>query len=182
MNYKIISDQYLGQLKKMHEVTNFGANARRIKPHLHDLPYWIETSRSNSILDFGCGQGGVVRKLQKLYPEIAIEGYDPAVPNFNTWPDRTFDMVYSCDVLEHIEPHLLENVFALLNETFGKILYLNISWRPAVKNLPDGRNAHLIVEDHLWWKKKIQSELKDGKIVAETFLHKSQNYVVVWER
>lgn len=33
--------------------------------------------------------------------------------------------------------------------------FFTISTVPAIKKLPDGRNAHLIVEDYRWWLPKI---------------------------
>ena len=64
------------------------------------------------------------------------------------------------DVLEHIEPELLENVLDDLCGLSQKAVYLCVATRPAKKILSDGRNAHLIVEDESWWLPKLMERWK----------------------
>jgi hypothetical protein len=55
-------------------------------------------------------------------------------------------MVACIDVLEHIEPKLLENVLDDLQRVTREIGFFTVSTVLAEKTLADGRNAHLIVE------------------------------------
>lgn len=58
-------------------------------------------------------------------------------------------------MLEHIEPPLLNNVLAELQGIVSKIGFFTVHTGPAVKVLPDGRNAHLIQEPSSWWLKRL---------------------------
>jgi hypothetical protein len=80
--------------------------------------------------------------------------YDPAVPGWDEKPDSA-QLVCSIDVLEHIEPELIDNVLDDLQglvEFFG---FFTIHTGPAKKVLSDGRNAHLIQEGPEYWLPKL---------------------------
>jgi hypothetical protein len=66
-------------------------------------------------------------------------------------------MVACIDVLEHIEPHLLDNVLDDLRRVTRDLLFVTVDCGPAVKVLPDGRNAHLIQQPPSWWLPKLMS-------------------------
>ena len=89
-----------------------------------------------------------------------IYNYDPASKIFNKKPHKKFDMIICIDVLEHVEPDLLDNVLIELNDLALKYIYLIIDRVPAKKKLSDGRNAHLIQEGSLFWKEKISKYFK----------------------
>jgi len=80
----------------------------------------VQTARPESILDAGCGEGLLLERVVKAVP-AAVAGFDfsgaavararirvpgadlreariEAVP----WPDRVFDVVICCEVLEHL--------------------------------------------------------------------------------
>jgi hypothetical protein len=63
--------------------------------------------------------------------------------------------VVCTDVLEHIEPELIDNVLDHLKDLTRKVAFLAIATRPARKNLADGRNAHLIIQPSSWWLAKL---------------------------
>lgn len=98
------------------------------------------------ILDYGAGKGTLADAL----PMIPFKNYDPAVPEWSSAPEPAA-IVTCTDVLEHIEPELLTSVLDDLQRVTKKFLYLNVATRPAKKTLADGRNAHLIVEQHKFW-------------------------------
>ena len=83
-------------------------------------------------------------------------------------------MLFTTDVMEHIEPRYLSSVLEHINDLFTNIGYFYIATSPAKKKLPDGRNAHLIVEGPDFWREKIQKKI-DGKIIWEDVLER--NYV-----
>ena len=102
-------------------------------------------------------------------------------------------MLISTDVLEHIEPVFLDSVLKDIHETFQKNAFLIIATSPAKKFLPDGRNAHLIVETPGWWKDKIEKNMPGVKIVHHEFVektrtdkqgrvHPNNKYIVVLEK
>jgi 2-polyprenyl-3-methyl-5-hydroxy-6-metoxy-1,4-benzoquinol methylase len=76
------------------------------------------------------------------------------VPGRDVLP-KPSDVVVCTDVLEHIEPEKLDAVLDHILRLTGYFAHLVISTRPANAVLPDGRNAHLIVETPDWWLEKI---------------------------
>ena len=63
---KTISEEYARQLAQLHdEKASFG-DAKGLKA----IEKWIKEFKPESILDYGCGKGGVVLALKEAYPEI----------------------------------------------------------------------------------------------------------------
>lgn len=156
----IISHEYTEQLKKLHERKSFGVGSKIPG----EVEQCIEKYSVTSILDFGCGKGHTLAAVQNKFPNITCYGYDPAREGFTVMPDNV-DLIYSSDVLEHIEPHLLDQTLNGLHQCANKAMYHLIACHPAKKGLPDGRNAHLVIETPIWWKNKLQS--LGWKIVGE---------------
>ena len=77
------------------------------------------------------------------------------------------DLVYSSDVLEHVEPDLIDET---INHLFSisNYQYHLIACHPAKKALSDGRNAHLIIEDPSWWLKKFEAQLGNEWEIVST--------------
>ena len=84
-------------------------------------------------------------------PDANIREYDPAVPGKDAEPQPA-DLVICTDVLEHIEPDCLNDVLDHIRQVSLKYAFVNVSTRPAVKFLQDGRNAHLIIQPADWWR------------------------------
>lgn len=104
------------------------------------------------ILDYGCGK----QTLAAALPTLKIVGYDPAIPKVSARPVPA-DLVVCGDVLEHIEPELLDEVISDLKMLSKKMTFVVLSTREAKKTLSDGRNAHLIVKSPIWWIKKFEN-------------------------
>ena len=102
--------------------------------------------QSDDALDYGCGK----QTLNESIKGIDVIGYDPCIEGLDATPDP-HDIVVCTDVMEHIEPEHLQAVIQDLHRVTQKALFCTIATRPAVKILSDGRNAHLIQEDHRWW-------------------------------
>jgi hypothetical protein len=81
-------------------------------------------------------------------------------------PGQSFDCVVSADVFEHIEPTHLDQTLALIGQKMLRVGWFRIACYPAKKMLPDGRNAHLIVEQPEWWREKLLKNMPI-KIVNE---------------
>jgi len=145
----LISEGYKELLRKHREVQPmWGAGGKRHIPKIQKL---VDEHHFESVLDYGCGHGVILQYLQA--PLKA--GYDPGMPEYANTPELPFDMVISTDVLEHIEPELLDNVLDHIQSLTRRFAYLCVCCREARHILPDGRNAHLIVEDENWWLDKL---------------------------
>jgi len=107
---------------------------------------------AKSILDYGCGKGGLGRALSHM----TVIGYDPAIPGLDKRPSPA-DLVVCTDVLEHIEPECLDEVLDDLMRCAAKGVFLTVATRPAQKVLEDGRNAHLIQQGADWWVPKLMA-------------------------
>jgi hypothetical protein len=146
----LISAKYCKAQKVMH------ANPRGYGRKGH---YWaptvIEVAQRydvQSICDYGAGQ----RKLGEALRAAGFicRDYDPAIPGIDG-PPSFADMVVSTDMLEHCEPHKLENVLAHIRMLARKAVFIVVACRPAQKLLPNGDNAHLIIQPKGWWQEKL---------------------------
>jgi hypothetical protein len=153
------SNDYLEELKLLHNKKTFGT-ASNIPNEVKEL---IENQSINSILDFGAGKGLTSSALKSNY-NINVYTYDPVTFPIKL-PDQV-DLVYSSDVLEHVEPNLINKTLEDLSHRAQLYQYHLIACHPAKKSLSDGRNAHLIIKPPAWWKQKI-SNLSKWKIVHE---------------
>lgn len=165
----MITPEYQEQLKSLHSSSKAFGNKAVIP---EEVTLLIEKYQVESILDFGCGKGHMVLALKEKYPTIAVYGFDPGTESFDNLPEKV-DMIFSFDVLEHIEPELLDQTLLDLAQRTNKVMYHLIACHPAKKNLSDGRNAHLIVETPEWWKQKLQTVLNwkmynDNVVVYES--------------
>ena len=141
-------------------------DGKSLKFFFHPIKQVINFTKSNSIIDFGCG------KAKYYFQEITINNnsyrnitnywnihniylYDPGVKNFSKYPTRKADGIICIDVVEHIPEsdavNFIEELFRLAN----KFVFIVIACYPAKKNLPDGRNVHLCVKSAEDWKKII---------------------------
>ena len=64
---------------------------------------------------------------------------------------RPAALVVALDTLEHVEPACLDAVLSHIASLTRQLFFADIALRPASKFLPDGRNAHLLVESPNWW-------------------------------
>jgi len=147
------SKQYLEELQILHGKKTFGNTSALPK----DVIELITKNNIRSILDFGCGKGLACSSVATDI--LTVYSYDPVISPI-TLPDKV-DLVYSSDVLEHIEPDHLSNVISKLYNIADKYQYHLIACHPAKKLLSDGRNAHLIVESPAWWKELIEQKNKE---------------------
>lgn len=111
---------------------------------------------ARSILDYGCGEGALGAALRRL-PLVGfqIDDYDPAVPGKDMPPGQA-DLVVVTDVLEHVEPDRLWSVLKHLRKLARQKIFAVIAMKPSNHILPDGRNAHLIVQPGSWWKQQFR--------------------------
>lgn len=148
----LISREYQQQNEQLHQrPQGFGRDGKKHAARVHD---WAQGLRALSILDYGCGAGTLREALRRQKFRGRIDEYDPAVKGKTKMPAPA-DLVVCTDVLEHVEPDKVDVVLAHLQSLAGRGLFLTIATRSANNVLPDGRNAHLIVEPVEWWLRKL---------------------------
>lgn len=147
----MISEEYRQMNKDLHAARKtYGASGHRWAEYLTSV-----VSEGVSVLDYGCGKG----TLKAALPDMDIREYDPAVEGKDAPPDEA-SIVVCTDVLEHIEPEFLDSVLAHIKSLAVDAALLVVATRPANKTLPDGRNAHLIIEGPDWWRDKISEHFE----------------------
>lgn len=162
----LISGEYKALNEQCHrENRGWGKGGTRWLSHIV-----VEMKRLScvTVLDYGCGKGALVRDLAGQ--GFMSEGYDPAVPEYRIRIDSRRDYVVCTDVLEHIEYDCIDAVLADIADTAVDGAFLVISLRKAQKILPDGRNAHLIVENEDWWENKVFASFTDFDIDYDVYL------------
>jgi hypothetical protein len=143
----LITEPYRDEQRRLHATAEYGQRGAK----------WLETVtwlamhyRAGSILDYGCGRGTLGNQLRAQQSIVDVRDYDPAVPGKDA-PPATADLVVCTDVLEHIEPECLIAVLDHLRYLTRRALFLVVNLTPTHHRLSDGRNAHLIQQNALWW-------------------------------
>lgn len=146
----MISKEYRTLIQQKHREQRWGEGGHLWAPYLAyrldelKLPY--------RVLDYGCGRG----TLKTSLPSSAdVREYDPGIPGKDAAPAPA-EVVICTDVLEHVEAEQLDSVLAHLARLVQRFGLFVICCRAAKEKLPDGRNAHLIVQPPLWWLAQLQ--------------------------
>lgn len=146
----LISPEYQLQQSQMHGMYDYGVASVTYAPIVSMYCNKLEIT---SLLDYGCARCKLFENL-KVDHKMSLQAYDPAIPEYSAAPIPN-QMVTCIDVLEHIEPELLDNVLDDLQRLTLEVGLFSICSAPAKKVLPDGRNAHLIQQPIEWWLPKI---------------------------
>jgi hypothetical protein len=150
---KLISDEYRSQQQHLHDTTAYGTASIGYAPLVQEIVNKLEIGH---LLDYGCGKSMNLGSHLKPKQKLTYQGYDPGVPDLAGDPVPA-QMVACIDVLEHIEPECLDNVLDHMASLTEAVVFLSVHMGPALKKLPDGRNAHLIQEPMEWWLPKLMS-------------------------
>jgi len=141
----LITAEYAKLNAQLHaDRPDYGTSGQRWAPVVSTLSARVQAT---DILDYGCGKQTLAKALGAGH---RVRGYDPAVPELNATPSPA-DLVVCTDVLEHVEPHCIDDVLDDLCRLTQKAALITVATRPAVKILADGRNAHLTVQPFSWW-------------------------------
>jgi SAM-dependent methyltransferase len=135
----------------------WGSSAGRWRGHVLDLAHRLD---AKVILDYGCGKG-MLKVLTEKFGYRVTE-YDPGIPG-KDGPPEPADLVACLDVIEHLEPACLTDVLRDIERLAKTGALLVIALYPAGEILPDGRNAHLILESPKWWCDKLAEVFNDLK-------------------
>ena len=152
--------------------------------HLDNIKKLIETTKSETALDYGCGkaQHYIKDKIHLSWGLEKIGLYDPAILKWDCLPGDNFDCVICTDVLEHVPEReinkTLEEIFTLSN----KCVYLNIAMYPARQILPNGENAHCTLKPEQWWRNRIAETIKENINVHVVYSYTHGNKNIVYDR
>jgi len=148
---KTITEEYRRLQQELHKNPNYGVASLTFAPLVAKV---IRETGAASLSDYGAGKKNLVKGLADAGIVLAAyHPYDPAFPEYG--PPQPADLVCCIDVLEHIEPELVDNVIAELAAITPKLGFFTIHMGPAMKVLADGRNAHLIQKPSSWWLEKL---------------------------
>lgn len=171
------SQQLIEQYKILHEtVPSYGSAAT----FGNRIWHMIEFLKCKTILDYGCGKGGLIKFLKKKNNQLDVKGFDPAVPEYSddSFFDNEFDFVVCNDVLEHIPECdigiIINNIFNLTS----KGVFFNISCREAAHKLPNGDNCHETVKPKEWWIEVIAKLSHKHKIIVNEYNENNHNLVL----
>jgi hypothetical protein len=146
----LITPEYKALQKQLHDSNaKYGTSGANYADIVRQISDWGRLS----ILDYGAGRCTL---SQALGPAFRVTNYDPCIEGLDTPPDP-HPIVACTDVLEHIEPDLVDNVLADIRRLTLKRALLVICTRPAVKTLADGRNAHISLHPEEWWMERIKA-------------------------
>lgn len=154
----LISPEYAALNAQLHASNpSYGVSG-----HLYarEVAALAESIRAANILDYGAGKRTLEKALAHWleFHQTSLSNYDPGVPgleNISGTTNGKFDLVVCTDVLEHIEPECLDDVFDHIYSLTRTALYVAVHCGPAIKTLPDGRNTHLIQRSPEWWLNEI---------------------------
>lgn len=153
---KLISDSYKSMQSELHDTGSYGTASIQYAPLVTEM---LNTLKITHLLDYGCSKLLNLYKHIKPEHKLKYQAYDPAVEEYAA-PPFPAQMVACIDVLEHIEPELLDNVLDDLARVTETVLFCTVHTGPAFKKLSDGRNAHLTQQPMEWWLPKLWSRFE----------------------
>lgn len=151
--------------RRMHDAGAFPG--QRLKHHLAPVRALIAETGARTLLDYGAGKAEGYERLPgapeesplrraAAWPGVTVRCFDPGVPAFADPGTEPVDGVISTDVVEHLcawdVPWVLGDMFARARG----FVFAVAACYPAVKSLPDGRNAHSTLMPHAWWRERMR--------------------------
>lgn len=154
-----ISEEYRKLLTQYHEErSDWGTSGSSFCSALIEV---IEKIGAESVLDYGCGKGGLGVQVKGIMPNIIWHDYDVAIHGKDI--PVVCDLVTCTDVMEHVEEEYVDAVLKHIEELSVKGVFMNIACQPAAAILPDGRNAHITQKSIEWWQEKIEQHITGKK-------------------
>ena len=153
----LISDEYRKLQEELHRKPSYGVMSMHYAPLVAEM---MAAVGAKELLDYGAGKGRLANSLEEILGRpVMVHHYEPAIREWSQ-PPEPCEFVACIDVLEHIEPELLDNVLDDLKRvTIGTGLF-TVDCGPAAKVLGDGRNAHLIQQAPEWWLPKFMTRFE----------------------
>lgn len=172
---ELASAEYRAVIREMHETIKWGGKGHRHVENVRNLIARVHQLKGGNpekitVLDYGCGRGSLAEALKPH----RCQQYDAGIKGKDVLPKPT-DIVVCTDVLEHVEPDKLDAVLSHIERLARDAALIVISTRPANAILPDGRNAHLIVETPDWWLERLMRN--DAWTIHHAAKHEKELYV-----
>jgi hypothetical protein len=153
----LISEDYRKMQQQLHQNPHYGVASVEYAPLVAEVMQKLGT---RELLDYGAGKGRLGATLEDMFDEpFTIHHYDPAIPQWSDAPEPC-KLVTCIDVLEHIEPNLIDNVLDDLKRVTAALGLFTVHTGRAAKVLLDGRNAHLIQKPPAWWLPKFMERFE----------------------
>ena len=166
MNMKTITNEYLELQKQLHLNPDYGIASLSFAPIVAEI---IKKVNIKSLSDYGAGKKNLLLGINNNgIKDIEYFPYDPAFPEYGG--PVASQLVCCIDVLEHIEPELIDNVIQDLAGIVTNLGYFSIHMGPAKKILADGRNAHLIQNPSSWWLAKIVKHFEIVQLMSHQIM------------
>ena len=153
----LLTETYRALNKELHSNPVYGLSGYKWAKPVSDLCGKLGTV---DVLDYGCGKKSLEGALG-----FSIKNYDPCIEGLDSPPEPA-DVVACTDVLEHIEPECIDAVLDDLKRVVLHTGFFVIANRAATKNLPDGRNAHLIQQPARWWLPKLCERFDIAQLIC----------------
>lgn len=131
---------------------------------------------AKSILDYGCGSSTLKQSFAQkgTLKHFDFREYDPCVPGKDgKRPDKA-DLVVNTDVMEHIEPEFIDNVFLELYNRSLKGTLIVIATVGSKEWLTPEINAHRTVQPAEWWIKRVEAL---NLPIHNVLIHKKKVYI-----
>lgn len=183
-NREIYADAY-GRKYARHWDLGHGPNPP-IRRHVDAAKLAASLCGVRVALDVGCGAGQILRLARaagivvvgtEIVPTLfdrQLAGFEvhlAALPNL-PFPDRSFDLAFAVDVLEHLDEPLVAPSIDELHRVTSKFLVVEVSSEPWHWTMADGQrvDVHRTQRSLEWWREQIARKFDDvvarGDVVA----------------
>lgn len=156
---KITDSKYIEQYTLLHEKKKYGASSELYYSWIKSE---IEILKPKTILDYGCGQSKLSNLIANDYIHIDVSKYDPSIPTFNNLIVKKYDLILCTDVLEHLTYDILDNILITIKLMTENVIFV-VNTQKAKNILPNGENAHTIIQNKEWWLLKLQTNFPNIK-------------------
>ncbi|TXJ37772.1 methyltransferase domain-containing protein [Brachyspira aalborgi] len=147
----ITNKNYVEQYKILNDKNKFYYESNlSIFNMVNEISLFIDYLKPKNILDYGCGNGVLLKLLRHKYTKINIDGYDPAIKEFSIIPNNHYDMIINTDVLEHIPKSDIADVVNHIKSLSNNVFFC-LHHGKAWTILPNGENAHITIEPKEWY-------------------------------
>lgn len=165
MSNHFFTDEYYEQAKELHQrLPKYGANGHK---WVHGLKAMIKRYGGDSILDYGCGKGTLKAAYDGICGSLPFYRYEPCIEPIVD-ERQPCDIVMCTHVLEHIEPHLLDDVIHDIARLTKKACFISVSYSyDSHKKLSDGRDSNLVVLKPEEWHNRLTSITDMKSIMVE---------------
>ncbi|MCF3935113.1 hypothetical protein L1787_17075 [Acuticoccus sp. M5D2P5] len=171
---------------ELHRQRTYGNTAVRMRRFVEP---WVQIDAPETLIDYGAGQGRFGEILTA--PSLKVrDSYDPAIPEIATLKRNAYDFAICIDVMEHLEPDEVEGVLAHVASLTRRAVFI-IDTQPARAILPDGRNAHTMLQPGSAWGKMLKAAFgeavaipvfRKGRCAFKTYRSSPAEWAAYWSK